>query len=315
MYADVVMGVDHEVFEEILEDEKDTSVMNSTPMSRRRVARDDRPLQGDVEEELGIPFPQDPHQQLWGAIGAVFQLDECARHHLPQLHDIPASWGTAVNVQAMVFGNLGDHVRHRRGLHPQSIDRREGTLRRVSRQRAGRGRGRRHPHAAIDHRKLRASRPADRPSLERLMPDAFAEFLAICDRLENHYRDMQDMEFTIEAGKLWMLQTRSGKRTTKAAIKIAVDMAGEGLITSRGSGHAARPGLARPAAAPHHRSACRPRHHRRGTSGLARCCHRRDRVHLEEPLRSRAGGPQGAFWCGWKPARKTFTACTPPKAF
>jgi pyruvate,orthophosphate dikinase len=137
------------------------------------VARDDRPLQGDVEEELGIPFPQDPHEQLWGAIGAVFGSWMNARAiTYRQLHDIPASWGTAVNVQAMVFGNHGRPVRHRRGVHPQSVDRREGTLRRVSRQRPGRGRGRRHPHAAaITEKAARIEAGSDRPSLEKLMPE------------------------------------------------------------------------------------------------------------------------------------------------
>jgi hypothetical protein len=164
--------------------------------------------------------------------------------------------------------------------------------------------------------KLHASRRAPTGRrLEKLMPDAFAEFLAICDRLENHYRDMQDLEFTIQAGKLWMLQTRSGKRTAKAALKIAVDMAGEGLISREEACHAHRPGLARPASAPHHRSACGPRHHRLGTSGVARCRHGRDRVHLRGSRRGREGGPQGHPRAGGNQSRKTFTACMPPKAF
>ena len=102
-----------------------------------------------VEDTLGTPFPQAPEDQLWGAIGAVFGSWMNARAiAYRQLHDIPASWGTAVNVQAMVFGNMGDTLRHRRRLHAQSLHRREGALRRVPRQRAGRGRRRRHPHAA-----------------------------------------------------------------------------------------------------------------------------------------------------------------------
>ncbi len=120
----------------------------------------------------------------------------------------------------MVFGNMGDDLGHRRRLHPQSFDGREGALRRVPGQRPGRGRRRRHPHARRTSPRRRASHAgSDKPSLQKLMPEAFASFVAISDKLEKHYRDMQDLEFTIERGKLWMLQTRSGKRTAKAALE------------------------------------------------------------------------------------------------
>ena len=233
MYADVVMGLDHEVFEEILEDEKarlghelDTDV--SADEWREVIAR----YMATIEEELGIPFPQDPHQQLWGAIGAVFASWMNARAiTYRQLHDIPASWGTAVNVQAMVFGNLGDQ-----SATGVAFTRNPSTGARelygeflVNAQGEDVVAGIRTPQSITEAARIEAG--SDRPSLEKLMPEAFAEFLAICDRLERHYRDMQDLEFTIQAGKLWMLQTRSGKRTAKAALKIAVDMAGEGLIT------------------------------------------------------------------------------------
>ena len=233
MYADVVMGLDHEVFEEILEDEKarlghelDTDV--SADEWRVIIAR----YMATIEEELGIPFPQDPHQQLWGAIGAVFASWMNARAiTYRQLHDIPASWGTAVNVQAMVFGNLGDQ-----SATGVAFTRNPSTGARelygeflVNAQGEDVVAGIRTPQSITEAARIEAG--SDRPSLEKLMPDAFAEFLAICDRLEKHYRDMQDLEFTIQAGKLWMLQTRSGKRTAKAALKIAVDMAGEGLIS------------------------------------------------------------------------------------
>ncbi|MCO6409643.1 pyruvate, phosphate dikinase [Hoeflea alexandrii] len=233
MYADVVMGLDHEVFEEILEDEKarlghelDTDV--SADEWRVIIAR----YMATIEEELGIPFPQDPHQQLWGAIGAVFASWMNARAiTYRQLHDIPASWGTAVNVQAMVFGNLGDQsatgVAFTRNPSTGAKELYGEFL--VNAQGEDVVAGIRTPQSITEAARIEAG--SDRPSLEKLMPGAFAEFLAICDRLENHYRDMQDLEFTIQAGKLWMLQTRSGKRTAKAALKIAVDMAGEGLIS------------------------------------------------------------------------------------
>jgi len=233
MYADVVMGLDHEVFEDILEDEKarlghelDTDV--SAAEWREIIAR----YMAIIEEELGIPFPQDPHQQLWGAIGAVFSSWMNARAiTYRQLHDIPASWGTAVNVQAMVFGNLGDQsatgVAFTRNPSTGANELYGEFL--VNAQGEDVVAGIRTPQSITEAARIESG--SDRPSLEKLMPEAFAEFLAICDRLERHYRDMQDLEFTIQSGKLWMLQTRSGKRTAKAALKIAVDMAGEELIT------------------------------------------------------------------------------------
>ncbi|SOE17638.1 pyruvate phosphate dikinase [Hoeflea halophila] len=233
MYADVVMGLDHEVFEEILEDEKarlghelDTDV--SAGEWREVIAR----YMATIEEELGVPFPQDPHQQLWGAIGAVFASWMNARAiTYRQLHDIPATWGTAVNVQAMVFGNLGDQsatgVAFTRNPSTGAKELYGEFL--VNAQGEDVVAGIRTPQSITEAARIESG--SDRPSLEKLMPEAFAEFLTICDRLENHYRDMQDLEFTIQSGKLWMLQTRSGKRTAKAALKIAVDMAGEGLIS------------------------------------------------------------------------------------
>ncbi|MDP3523660.1 MAG: pyruvate, phosphate dikinase [Hoeflea sp.] len=233
MYGDVVMGIDHEVFEEILEDEKarlghelDTDM--SADEWREIIAR----YMAVIEEELGVPFPQDPHQQLWGAIDAVFSSWMNARAiTYRHLHDIPASWGTAVNVQAMVFGNLGDQsatgVAFTRNPSTGAKELYGEFL--VNAQGEDVVAGIRTPQAITEV--ARVAGGSDRPSLEKLMPKAFSEFLAICDRLEQHYRDMQDLEFTIQAGKLWMLQTRSGKRTAKAALKIAVDMAAEGLIT------------------------------------------------------------------------------------
>ncbi|SFF74488.1 pyruvate, phosphate dikinase [Ensifer sp. OV372] len=235
MYGDVVMGVDHDVFEEILEDEKarlgheqDTEL--SAVEWQSVIAR----YKEAIEEALGEPFPQDPEVQLWGAIGAVFSswMNPRAityRH----LHAIPAAWGTAVNVQAMVFGNLGNSsatgVAFTRNPSTGENELYGEFL--VNAQGEDVVAGIRTPQNITEAARLGSG--YDKPSLEKLMPEAFAEFRSICDTLERHYRDMQDLEFTIERGTLWMLQTRSGKRTAKAALKVAVDMAEEGLISEQ----------------------------------------------------------------------------------
>ncbi|WP_234189401.1 pyruvate, phosphate dikinase [Shinella sp. NM-101] len=233
MYGDVVMGLDHEVFEEILEDEKgrlgheqDTEL--SAVEWQHVIAR----YKQVIEEELGEEFPQDPEVQLWGAIGAVFASWMNARAVTYRtLHNIPAVWGTAVNVQAMVFGNLGNSsatgVAFTR--NPSTGENKLYGEFLVNAQGEDVVAGIRTPQNITEEARLASG--SDRPSLEKLMPEAFAEFRDICERLERHYRDMQDLEFTIERGKLWMLQTRSGKRTAKAALKIAVDMATEGMIS------------------------------------------------------------------------------------
>ena len=136
------------------------------------------------------------------------------------MNDIPYDWGTAVNVQTMVFGNMGDTSGTGVAFTRNPVHRREEALRRVPDQRPGRGRRGRHPHPA-----------AHRHTCRRIMPDVYEQFVNIATTLENHYRDMQDMEFTIERGKLYMLQTRNGKRTAAAALKIAVDLVDEGMIT------------------------------------------------------------------------------------
>lgn len=234
MYSDVVMGLDHEVFEEILEDQKgglghelDTEL---TAIEWQGVIA---LYKAKVEEELGKPFPQDPHEQLWGAIGAVFSswMNNRAITYR-RLHDIPESWGTAVNVQAMVFGNMGDTsatgVAFTR--NPSTGEKQLYGEFLVNAQGEDVVAGIRTPQNITEAARIAAG--SDKPSLQKLMPDAFQAFVSISDRLEKHYRDMQDLEFTIERGKLWMLQTRSGKRTAKAALKIAVDMARDGLIST-----------------------------------------------------------------------------------
>ncbi len=235
MYSDVVLGVDHEHFEEILEDEKARRGHElDTDLSAKEWQEVIGLYKAKVEEELGSPFPQDPQEQLWGAIGAVFSswMNHRAITYR-RLHDIPESWGTAVNVQAMVFGNMGDTsatgVAFTR--NPSTGEARLYGEFLVNAQGEDVVAGIRTPQNLTEEARIEAG--ADKPSMEKVMPEAFAAFVDISQRLERHYRDMQDLEFTIERGKLWMLQTRSGKRTAKAALKIAVDMAAEGLITKQ----------------------------------------------------------------------------------
>ena len=235
MYGDVVMGVEHEMFEEILEDAKaDGGHEQDTDLS----ADDWKSVIGAykrlIEAEAETGFPQDPKEQLWGAVGAVFSswMNQRAITYR-RLHHIPADWGTAVNVQAMVFGNMGaDSATGVAFTRNPSTG--EKTLYGeflVNAQGEDVVAGIRTPQDLTEQARVAAG--SDRPSLEKLMPDAFALFLQYADRLEAHYRDIQDLEFTIERGKLWMLQTRSGKRTAKAALRIAVEMAQEKLISRR----------------------------------------------------------------------------------
>ncbi|MBN9035706.1 MAG: pyruvate, phosphate dikinase [Rhizobiales bacterium] len=232
MYSDVVLGIDHENFEEILEDRKASFGLElDTELSASQWREVIALYLAKVEEELGRSFPQDPREQLWGAIGAVFSSWMNARAiTYRRLHSIPEEWGTAVNVQAMVFGNLGDDsatgVAFTR--NPSTGEKALYGEFLVNAQGEDVVAGIRTPQNIAE--KARIAAGSDRPSLEKLMPEAFRELSDIADRLERHYRDMQDLEFTIERGRLWMLQTRSGKRTAKAALRIAVEMVGEGLI-------------------------------------------------------------------------------------
>ncbi|KQM30613.1 pyruvate, phosphate dikinase [Sphingomonas sp. Leaf10] len=233
MYSDVVLELDHGRFEEALEIAKeDRGYYLDTDLT----ADDWRALVAqykDIVVELwGKPFPQDVHDQLWGAIGAVFgswQADRAKVYR--RLNDIPGDWGTAVNVQAMVFGNMGDTsatgVAFTRD--PSTGDNAYYGEFLINAQGEDVVAGIRTPQYLT--RAARETANAKPLSMEEAMPDAYAELAAVFDRLERHYRDMQDIEFTVQQGKLWMLQTRSGKRTAKAALKIAVDMAEEGLIS------------------------------------------------------------------------------------
>ena len=233
MYADVVLGLDHELFEEILENYKALKGFEyDTELGAEDWAELVTRFKTLVENDLGTPFPQDIHAQLWGAIAAVFGSWQNARAiAYRRLHDIPDDWGTAVTIQAMVFGNMGEKsatgVVFTRNPSTGANELYGEFL--VNAQGEDVVAGLRTPEPLTEA--ARRASNAKRPSLEGLMPAAFAELKAACAKLEAHFHDIQDIEFTVQDGTLFMLQTRSGKRSTQAALKIAIDMAEEGLIT------------------------------------------------------------------------------------
>ncbi len=233
MYADVVLGLDHHAFEDALEIAKeDRGFFLDTELQADDLIELVAEYKKLVEAEWGKPFPQDVHEQLWGAVGAVFASWESDRAKVyRRLNGIPADWGTAVNVQAMVFGNMGDTsatgVAFTRD--PATGENAYYGEYLINAQGEDVVAGIRTPqYLTKAAREVAGAKPL---SMEEAMPEAYAELARVFEILERHYRDMQDIEFTVERGKLWMLQTRSGKRTAKAALKIAVDMAAEGLIT------------------------------------------------------------------------------------
>jgi pyruvate,orthophosphate dikinase len=233
MYADVVLELDHGAFEEALEIAKeDQGFTLDTELSADDLRALVAEYKGLVEKQWGKPFPQDVHDQLWGAVGAVFGSWQSERAKVyRRLNDIPAAWGTAVNIQAMVFGNMGDTsatgVAFTRD--PSKGDRAYYGEFLINAQGEDVVAGIRTPQYLT--RTAREDAGAKPASMEEAMPEVYGQLADVFDTLENHYRDMQDIEFTVEKTKLWMLQTRAGKRTAKAALKIAVDMANEGLIT------------------------------------------------------------------------------------
>ncbi|KQN16347.1 pyruvate, phosphate dikinase [Sphingomonas sp. Leaf28] len=233
MYADVVLELDHGAFEEALEIAKeDQGFTLDTELSADDLRALVAEYKGLVEKQWGKPFPQDVHDQLWGAVGAVFGSWQSERAKVyRRLNDIPAAWGTAVNIQAMVFGNMGDTsatgVAFTRD--PSKGDRAYYGEFLINAQGEDVVAGIRTPQYLT--RTAREDAGAKPASMEEAMPEVYGQLADVFDTLENHYRDMQDIEFTVEKTKLWMLQTRAGKRTAKAALRIAVDMANEGLIT------------------------------------------------------------------------------------
>jgi pyruvate,orthophosphate dikinase len=233
MYSDVVLGVEHHLFEDALGEFKDEKGVGlDTDLTADDWALIIARYKEIVGNETGSDFPQDVQQQLWGAIGAVFRSWMAARAvTYRKLNGIPEDWGTAVNVQAMVFGNMGSNsatgVAFTR--NPSTGERELYGEFLVNAQGEDVVAGIRTPQSLT--RAARLASKSELPSLEEVMPSTFAELVSVFDRLERHYRDMQDLEFTIQDGKLWMLQTRTGKRTARAALRIAVEMAREGLIT------------------------------------------------------------------------------------
>ena len=228
MYSSVVMGMNSSLLEVSLEDFKvDKGYKQDTDLTDSDLEALIIKFKDMVLNYTGQNFPEDPWEQLWGAIGAVFKSWNNPRAiTYRQLHDIPADWGTAVNVQSMVFGNMGPDC-----ATGVAFTRDPSTGENVffgefliNAQGEDVVAGIRTPQPLIQ-----PSSSSD--SLEKLMPKAFEKLLKVYKKLENHYKDMQDLEFTIEKGQLWMLQTRRGKRTPQAAIKIALDMVEEGLIS------------------------------------------------------------------------------------
>lgn len=233
MYSNVVLDFPHHHFEEVLDGYKsDHGYSLDTDLSAEDwkdiVAR----YKTLVQHELGRAFPQDAHDQLWGAVGAVFGswMNQRAIVYR-RLHQIPESWGTAVNVQAMVFGNMGEtsatgvaFTRNpstgENALYGEFL---------INAQGEDVVAGIRTPQNITEVARIEAG--SDKPSMEKALPEVYTEFTRIAGVLESHYRDMQDLEFTVERGKLWMLQTRSGKRTAKASLRIAVELANDGVIT------------------------------------------------------------------------------------
>ncbi|MBO0734656.1 MAG: pyruvate, phosphate dikinase, partial [Methylocapsa sp.] len=233
MYASVVLGVEHQVFEETLEFYKER---RGVTLDTELEAEDWKKLAAEfkaiVEKTLSAPFPQEPAEQLWGAVAAVLSSWMNPRAiNYRRLHNIPENLGTAVTIQAMVFGNMGQTsatgVAFTRNPSTGSRELYGEFL--LNAQGEDVVAGLRTPQYLTESARIAAA--AEEQSMEAAMPEIFAQFLATAALLERHYRDMQDMEFTVEQGKLWMLQTRRGKRTSKAAVRIAVDLTNEGMIS------------------------------------------------------------------------------------
>jgi pyruvate,orthophosphate dikinase len=232
MYGQVVLGIDHHHFEELIENHKlETGASLDTDLSAEDWQAIVSGFKEVVSQEHGQAFPQDPEEQLWGAIGAVFGSWMNPRAvTYRRLHDIPANWGTAVNVQAMVFGNMGsdcatgvaftrDPSTGANAFYGEFL---------VNAQGEDVVAGIRTPqHLTIAGKEANNSAL---PAMEEVMPEVLTELHKVRRTLEDHYRDMQDIEFTVQRGKLWMLQTRTGKRTAQAALKIAVSLVEEGVI-------------------------------------------------------------------------------------
>ncbi len=232
MYSNVVLNIDHHNFEDLIENYKLTKgVILDTDLDAedwKKLIKDFRDV---IKKEINKDFPQNVHEQLWGAIGAVFQSWKNQRAKTyRKLNNIPEEWGTAVNVQSMVFGNMGNDCATGVAFtrNPSTGEKSFYGEYLINAQGEDVVAGIRTPQNIT--KKARLDAKSDALSMEETMPKVYGQLVKIYKKLEKHYKDMQDIEFTVENKKLWMLQTRSGKRTAKAAIKIAVDMVKEKLI-------------------------------------------------------------------------------------
>ncbi len=233
MYGDVVLGIDHHEFEDVIDRYKrDADVRQDTDITADGWKEIVGEYKKVVEQEIGKPFPHDPQEQLWGAISAVFKSWMVPRAiTYRKIHEIPGDWGTAVNVQSMVFGNMGEDCATGVAFtrDPSNGENYFYGEYLINAQGEDVVAGIRTPQSLT--KKGREMEGSNMPSMEEAMPGVFKQLDDVRLKLEKHYKDVQDLEFTVQKDKLFMLQTRSGKRTAKAALKIAVDMVEEGLIT------------------------------------------------------------------------------------
>ena len=221
MYSDVVMEVGKKYFEELIDKMKaDRGVTQDVELTADDLKELANQFKAEYKEKIGTDFPSDPKEQLYGAIKAVFRSWDNPRANVYRRdNDIPYSWGTAVNVQSMAFGNMGDDCGTGVAFTRDPATGNKGLF------------GEFLTNAQGEDVVAGVRTPMKIAEMEEKFPEAFAQFKDVCEKLENHYRDMQDMEFTVEHGKLYMLQTRNGKRTAQAALKIACDLVDEGMRT------------------------------------------------------------------------------------
>ena len=221
MYSDVVMEVGKKYFEELIDKMKESrGVKLDVELTADDLKELARQFKAEYKAKIGTDFPNDPKEQLMGAIKAVFRSWDNPRANVYRRdNDIPYSWGTAVNVQSMAFGNMGDDCGTGVAFTRDPATGEKGLF------------GEFLTNAQGEDVVAGVRTPMHISEMEEKFPEAFAQFKEVCATLESHYRDMQDMEFTVEHGKLYMLQTRNGKRTAKAALKIACDLVDEGMRT------------------------------------------------------------------------------------
>ena len=223
MYSDVVMEVGKKYFEELIDKMKeDRGVTQDVELTADDLKELANQFKAEYKSKIGKDFPSDPREQLMGAVEAVFRSWDNPRANVYRRdNDIPYSWGTAVNVQAMAFGNMGDDCGTGVAFTRDPATGEKGLM------------GEFLVNAQGEDVVAGVRTPMPIAQMAEKFPEAYAEFVKVCGILEDHYRDMQDMEFTVEAGKLYMLQTRNGKRTAKAALKIACDLVDEGMIDEK----------------------------------------------------------------------------------